>query len=183
MATGKNQTKKGRKALYADWITEDGLSIIRMYESLGWTDEKIAREIIGITPQTLCEWKNRFPELAEAIKGGRQRPLSKVVEALQFNCLGGKVRLKKVVMKKTVEYDNGKRVREVTEPIEVEEEIYVKPDTTAQIFYLKNRDSNNWRDKVQQEITGADGGAIQVQTMNDEDIDKRIAELEAKLKQ
>ena len=53
----------------------------------------------------------------------------------------------------------------------------------TQIFYLKNRDSSNWRDKVQQEITGADGGAIQVQTMNDEDIDKRIAELEAKLKQ
>lgn len=155
MATRKNQTKKGRKALYADWITEDGLSIIRMYESLGWTDEKIAREIIGITPQTLCEWKNRFPELAEAIKGGRQRPLAKVVEALQFNCLGGKVTLKKVSMKKTVEYENGKRLREVTEPIEVEEEVYVKPDTIAQIFYLKNRDSSNWRDKVQQEITTA----------------------------
>lgn len=155
MATRKNQTKKGRKALYADWITEDGLSIIRMYESLGWTDEKIAREIIGITPQTLCEWKNRFPELAEAIKGGRQRPLAKVVEALQFNCLGGKVTLKKVAMKKTVEYENGKRLREVTEPIEVEEEVYVKPDTIAQIFYLKNRDSSNWRDKVQQEITTA----------------------------
>lgn len=155
MATRKNQTKKGRKALYADWITEDGLSIIRMYESLGWTDEKIAREVIGITPQTLCEWKHRFPELAEAIKGGRQRPLAKVVEALQFNCLGGKVTLKKVAMKKTVEYENGKRLREVTEPIEVEEEVYVKPDTTAQIFYLKNRDSSNWRDKVQQEITTA----------------------------
>ena len=155
MATRKNQTKKGRKALYADWITEDGLSIIRMYESLGWTDEKIAREIIGITPQTLCEWKNRFPELAEAIKSGRQRPLAKVVEALQFNCLGGKVTLKKVAMKKTVEYENGKRLREVTEPIEVEEEVYVKPDTIAQIFYLKNRDSSNWRDKVQQEITTA----------------------------
>lgn len=155
MATRKNQTKKGRKALYADWITEDGLSIIRMYESLGWTDEKIAREVIGITPQTLCEWKNRFPELAEAIKGGRQRPLAKVVEALQFNCLGGKVTLKKVAMKKTVEYENGKRLREVTESIEVEEEVYVKPDTIAQIFYLKNRDSSNWRDKVQQEITTA----------------------------
>lgn len=155
MATRKNQTKKGRKALYADWITEDGLSIIRMYESLGWTDEKIAREIIGITPQTLCEWKNRFPELAEAIKSGRQRPLAKVVEALQFNCLGGKVTLKKVAMKKTVEYENGKRLREVTEPVEVEEEVYVKPDTTAQIFYLKNRDGSNWRDKVQQEITTA----------------------------
>ena len=155
MATRKNQTKKGRKALYADWITEDGLSIIRMYESLGWTDEKIAREVIGITPQTLCEWKNRFPELAEAIKGGRQRPLAKVVEAIQFNCLGGKVTLKKVAMKKTVEYENGKRLREVTEPIEVEEEVYVKPDTIAQIFYLKNRDSSNWRDKVQQEITTA----------------------------
>ena len=126
-----------------------------MYESLGWTDEKIAREVIGITPQTLCEWKNRFPELAEAIKGGRQRPLAKVVEAIQFNCLGGKVTLKKVAMKKTVEYENGKRLREVTEPIEVEEEVYVKPDTIAQIFYLKNRDSSNWRDKVQQEITTA----------------------------
>jgi len=31
---------------------------------------------------------------------------------------------------------------------------------TAQIFYLKNRDSDEWKDRRQQELTGADGGPI-----------------------
>ncbi|MCD1124821.1 hypothetical protein LPW36_02020 [Jinshanibacter sp. LJY008] len=35
-------------------------------------------------------------------------------------------------------------------------------NTTAQIFFLKNRDPNNWNDRQQVEHTGKDGGAIQV---------------------
>jgi len=37
------------------------------------------------------------------------------------------------------------------------------PDTTAQIFWLKNRKPNEWRDKQQTELTGKDGGAIEIQ--------------------
>ena len=38
----------------------------------------------------------------------------------------------------------------------------VPPDTTAAIFWLKNRRSDEWRDKQEQEISGKDGAPIQV---------------------
>ena len=37
---------------------------------------------------------------------------------------------------------------------------HVLPDTTAQIFWLKNRKPNEWRDKKQTELTGANGGNL-----------------------
>ena len=38
------------------------------------------------------------------------------------------------------------------------------PDTTACIFWLKNRQPALWRDKVQQELSGPDGQPLQAQT-------------------
>lgn len=35
-------------------------------------------------------------------------------------------------------------------------------DTTAMIFWLKNRRKNEWRDKIQQEVSAPDGGPISV---------------------
>lgn len=46
---------------------------------------------------------------------------------------------------------------------EVRHEQYIEhypPDTTAAIFWLKNRKKREWRDKVEQELTGPDGGPI-----------------------
>ena len=40
---------------------------------------------------------------------------------------------------------------------------YYPPDTTAAIFWLKNRRPDLWRDKVEQTITGPNGGPVQVQ--------------------
>ena len=37
------------------------------------------------------------------------------------------------------------------------------PDVTAQIFWLKNRKPEQWRDKQQTEITGKDGGPIEIE--------------------
>ena len=59
--------------------------------------------------------------------------------------------MKKTVQKpiklKEIKYDNGKRVSE-NERIEyAEEEVFIPPDTTAQIFWLKNRRPDKWRDK------------------------------------
>ena len=36
------------------------------------------------------------------------------------------------------------------------------PTVTSRIFALKNADPTEWRDRVQQEITGKDGGPIEV---------------------
>ncbi len=57
-----------------------------------------------------------------------------------------------VTTRRTVEYANGRRVREVSEPVVTEVEKYYPPDTTAQIFWLKNRKPGQWRDKREQDI-------------------------------
>jgi hypothetical protein len=41
---------------------------------------------------------------------------------------------------------------------------HVAPDVTAQIFWLKNRQPDRWREKQQMEHTGKDGGPIQTKT-------------------
>lgn len=43
------------------------------------------------------------------------------------------------------------------------------PDTTAQIFWLKNRQPEKWRDKHHHEITGSDGGPIPIIWIDDND--------------
>jgi len=44
-------------------------------------------------------------------------------------------------------YDKGKRVSEKEHIEYADEEIYIPPDTTAQIFWLKNRKPVDWRDE------------------------------------
>ena len=53
-------------------------------------------------------------------------------------------------------------------------EEYIKhyaPDTTAIIYWLKNRQPQNWRDTREIEMTGAGGGPLVIRTnaMMDED--------------
>ena len=38
--------------------------------------------------------------------------------------------------------------------VDIEEEVHIPPDTTAQIFWLKNRKKAQWRDKVEVEKMG-----------------------------
>ena len=40
------------------------------------------------------------------------------------------------------------------------------PETTAAIFWLKNRQKKKWRDKQDHEIGGPDGGPIQTEDIN-----------------
>jgi hypothetical protein len=60
--------KTGRKPLYDEWLTPDGLLLIKGWIREGRTEEDIARNEMHIHPATLCEWKNKFPELNKAVK-------------------------------------------------------------------------------------------------------------------
>ena len=52
-------------------------------------------------------------------------------------------------------------------------------DTTAQIFWLKNRKPDVWRDKTAVEHSGEI--KTEVQTLTDEELNKQISQLRAKL--
>lgn len=127
-------------------MTPDGLLRIEGWARDGLTDEQIAKNV-GIAPRTFYEWAERFPQMAQALKKGKAPVDIEVENALLKRATGYTVKLKKPIKVKTTKRVTGKG--EVTEErIEyVDEEQYIPPDTTAQIFWLKNRRPDKWRDK------------------------------------
>ncbi|AJA42648.1 terminase small subunit (endogenous virus) [Clostridium phage phiCT9441A] len=132
---------------------KDKLILVEGWARNGLTDEQIAKNLgIGLT--TFYKYKKEHSELSEALKNGKEVIDFEVENALLKKALGFKERVQKAFKIKNVEYDNGKRVRETEEVILVDEEQYTPPDTTAQIFWLKNRKPEEWRDKRDVEHSG-----------------------------
>lgn len=102
---------------------------------------------MGVGYTTFKEYLNRFPPIRAALKRGKAPVDYEVENALYKRATGYTVKLKKPIKVKTTKRVTGKG--EVTEErIEyADEEQYIPPDTTAQIFWLKNRRPDKWRDK------------------------------------
>lgn len=133
-------SKTGRKGKYHNWLTEEGLTKLEGWARDGLTDEQIAHNI-GIAVGTLYDWKNRFPEFSEALKKGKEVVDIQVENALLKRALGYEYEETKVM----VDADGKKRVERIKKQ--------VQPDVTAQIFWLKNRRPDRWRDKQELETT------------------------------
>ncbi|WP_250519489.1 terminase [Caballeronia sp. NCTM1] len=113
---------------------------------LGATDKELA-DFFEVSEQTINAWKNAHKEFLESIKRGKMQADSDVADRLYQRAMGYE----------HPEIDLRVVGGEIVEtPIT---KIYA-PDTTAAIFWLKNRQRGKWRDKVDQEITGADGGPV-----------------------
>lgn len=167
MVKGGDTVAKGK---YQEWLTKEGLLRLQGWARDGLTDEQIATNI-GINVATLYDWKNKHAEISEALKEGKDAVDRQVENALLKSALGYK-------------YD------EVTRELRDDELVVTKvvhkevqPNTTAQIFWLKNRKRAEWRDRIENALTGADSGAVKVETLTDADVDARIKELESKLKE
>lgn len=139
----------GCKGKYAEWLTDDGLLRIEGWARDGLTDEQICQNI-GIHVATICEWKNRFPQLAEALKRGKAPVDQQVENALFKNAMGYDY---EETITEIEELGNGKQKKHVRKIKK-----HKPPDTTAQIFWLKNRRPDRWRDKP---ITVEDTGTIE----------------------
>jgi len=132
-----------------DTHVKDRLDTIKAWKRKGKTDKEIADDL-GIDQSTLCDYKNKYPELTKALKTGKDDADALVENALFRRAIG-------------YEYD------EVTETVEkntkgkmvlVSRKIvkkFLPPDNIAIIFYLKNRVSEDWHDRKQFEHGGMDG--------------------------
>lgn len=140
------------------WITEDGLTKIQGWARDGLIEKQIAKNM-GVAESTLRNWKNVFPEIAEALRKGKEVVDREVENALFKSALGFMQKVKKPVRIREVEYDpkSGKKIRESEKWVQVEEEIYVPPQVTAQIFWLKNRKPDQWREKNDLTLTPSNG--------------------------
>ena len=153
------------KAQYEEWRTEESLIKLRGWARDGLTDVQIAHNM-GIHIATLYRWKEKCGDICEALKKGKEVADYEVENALYMKACGYTVEVMKPYKVKKVKYDEvtGRKLEE-KETIEYsKEEVYVPADTTAQIFWLKNRKPAVWRDKADnvQTETGEAAGVIEI---------------------
>lgn len=143
---------------YDQWLTEEGLLKITGWARDGLIDKQIAHNM-GIGASTLREWKGTFPAVAEALRKGKEVVDREVENALFRSAIGYTQTIRKPVKVRDVEYDpeTGRKVREIERWVAVEEEIHVPPQVTAQIFWLKNRKPDQWREKNDLTLTPSNG--------------------------
>ena len=111
----------------------------------GCTAGEIA-EAFGITERTLYRWQKAHPELCHALKASRSQADEVVVASLYEKACGKATRRVKKV-REVIGADGGKvRLTEIIEET-------MPPDTTAMIWWLKNRQPELWRDKPAQDDT------------------------------
>jgi hypothetical protein len=111
---------------------------------------------MGIAAGTLYAWQKDHDEISRALKKGKAPVDIEVENALLKRATGYTVTVKKPVKVKTKRQLKDKGTIEEEHIELVEEEIYIAPDTTAQIYWLKNRRPDKWRDKPQTSAADTD---------------------------
>lgn len=130
---------------YQQWLTPEGLLQLESWARNGLTDEQIALNI-GINRRTLTDWKSKYTPISLTLKKGKEVIDIQVENALLKRALG--YNFTEVTRERIVDYDE-KTGEKTGSHIEVTKEVTkeVQPDVTAQIFWLKNRKPQDWRDR------------------------------------
>lgn len=115
---------------------------------LGATDEEVA-EFFEVDVRTVYRWKAENPAFCQSLKVGKNEADDRVERSLYARALGYKHEAVKMFQA------GGAIISErYTE--------HYPPDTTAAIFWLKNRRPDSWRDIKAVELTGKDGGPLRI---------------------
>lgn len=146
-----NSTKAWRARILNDpELRKEWLRDVCAFARAGLTDWEIAQHY-NTTRQTFLNWKDAHPEIQQALDEGRSEATARVARTMYEKATGYSFKSEKIF-----QYE-GEVIR--AETIE-----HVPPDTTAAIFWLKNRDPENWRDVRQIEadirVPEAEEGAI-----------------------
>lgn len=142
----------GCKGKYAEWLTEDGLLRIQGWARDGLIDQQIAHNM-GIAYSTFRDWVDKFPALSASLKKGKAPVDFEVENALLNSAKGYTTKVKKPIKVKTKKQLAGKGTIEEEHIEFVDEEVYIPPNTAAQIFWLKNRRPDKWREKQDVSVT------------------------------
>lgn len=106
---------------------------------LGATDADLA-DFFGVATSTIWRWSGQYAEFCNALKTAKDLADERVERSLYQKAVG-------------YEYDAVKIFQYEGSPVEVPYREKVAPDTTAAIFWLKNRRKAEWRDRIEQEVT------------------------------
>ena len=121
------------------WMAKNGLTDIQMAEEL------------HISVRTFNNWEVRHSEFVQSVKKGKEQIDVLVQGSLLQRALGyeyEEIHKEKVDGRMTVM----KKIKK-----------HVHPEVVAQIFWLKNRCPDEWRDRKALEITGEGGKPIKIE--------------------
>jgi len=128
----------------------------------GFTDVKFC-EMLNIGRRTFNDWRQAHEEFSKAVQEGKDEFDTDRVEAsLKKRALGFRY------TEKTREPCIIRKKGETPEIVDLQLSVtrtvtkVIPGDTTAQIFWLKNRRRERWKDIKATEISGADGGPIPI---------------------
>lgn len=158
----KNTKGAGRKGLAQKWTTKTNLTRLEGWARNGLTNKQIAGNI-GITEQTLYTWLKKHPDFAEALEKGKEVVDFEVENAMYKSALGHWEE-KEIVDSKT-----GEVVDVLVE--------FVKPNVSAQIFWLKNRKPHMWREKQEVQHSGQLDSNVNLSNLSEEEL-RALAESE-----
>ena len=159
------------KGKYEYWLTDEGLLQIGGWARNGLTDEQIAHNM-GICRDTLIQWKKKFPDISYSLKVNKEVADIQVENALYKKALGYKA--VDIIYEQVKNADTGEYELMPVKKTERD----VPPDTTAQIFWLKNRKPDAWSDRKDLNLKGE---VDTTSSLSDDELNKKIANLEKKL--
>jgi hypothetical protein len=125
----------GRPSDYKAEFAEQAAKLTK----LGATDMEMA-DFFEVSVRTLYAWKNAHPKFLQALKVGKEEADNRVKRSLFQRAVG-------------FEHDSVKIFCQEGQVIEAPYREYIPPDTTAGIFWLKNRLPDEFRDKSELAIT------------------------------
>jgi len=134
--TTKKTNKAGRPTAYKPEYVEQAKKLCLL-----GADDKALADFFGVSEKTINTWKNKYPEFFQSLKEGKTQKDSAVEKSLLERALGYTC--------PDTHISNYQGEITVT-PIEK----HYPPDTTACIFWLKNRKPDKWRDKQELEHSG-----------------------------
>lgn len=130
----KQPTKRAK-----EWLEQENLLKIEAWARDGLTDEQIAQNV-GVAYSTFRRWRDDYKAISAVLKRGKEVTDIEVENALHKKALGYYYEEEKTF----IEEVNGvvKRKKEIYKK-------YAQPDTGAIAFWLKNRKSEAWKDRVE----------------------------------
>lgn len=108
------------------------------YCLLGATDAKLA-EFFDVSEQTINTWKHEHPDFLESLKKGKEQADAAVAQSLYKRAIG-------------YEHESVKIFNDQGAALIVPYVEKYPPETTAAIFWLKNRQPAMWRDKQEVDV-------------------------------
>lgn len=141
----------GRKSAYKEEYNQ----LAENYALLGATDKEMA-DLFGVTERTLNQWKKTYPEFLQSLKKGKNIADANVASRLYNRAIGYDCKATKFATSEG-------HITDSKEYIE-----HYPPDTTAAIFWLKNRQPEKWRDR--KEVDANVNLSNELESMTDEQL-------------